>query len=1235
MTASNVDAAQRPDASVDVQTDGVQDQPHHARAQGVGDGVNDFEGQSALGQNGEDGEDGEHLPESSDPVKEDSTGAQWPKWFSSPGPKIANVHQSAFGLFTRWMAQSEPNVWTGQAGLKMELVEQRQKRDLMVSDLAGTAQQEVQLCNWWDRIVATGTSQGLWKIPLCRPVVKLSPPKSDFFRRDFQLLGHFRTIQAQWELELKSGVLGEKIFDMIVASSILCGGVTDLALLMAISCMKPENIAIDGSEMVVFLQIARSDDTWGHHIWFPDMVSASLIVRWLKGEGTHPLGDAAEPSVILKRAPETLRGTFQRLGWGTAAKSDAKVQDFLRAARVAQGLQICGYSTALLAGDISSQSLPIAVTKRLRAWPGDLAKAVVKEETQVSAASATLDDESKSLPYAQEPEQATDPRNLGEEFLGQSANTRGIANSFDPAAKPVNQLVVLSMIRAALSKKGDAIKTIDGLIAQRGASWWPILYQLACWVKWRLGSELKQGNSTTAIRSVKAQSANRYLSAIARHLIVIVGQEDLLEMEVEDIEFAYEQCCERVATAKERGYFWMCVHSFQQFLVLHGAPVISFDELDGYTSVRSSDVSANIVGEHEFAHFKSEVLRQNPNTGSPLMMILLVAILGFRLGLRRREVQMLWVHNLHWGPRPMLKVRASAIATLKSSSAKRILDLYALVPNDELQLLRAHCELLQAQMKGEQVLAFCKPDFPRVPLPQADLFDPLTRCFQRLLGTDGLAFRFHHFRHSFATWTFLLLAIADNPELLGSGCGWLARCGINAARATTLKLRLYPRLQGIAQVVTRSNLYMVASMLGHLSPLTTLKYYIHLLDWLSAQEVAVALATRLAQWKLKDACNVCGLSLSMSRKLPYSDCEGNALTFLRLHREHGCKTNRASTQDEIFKGRDLSDLLSSSAQSATPGPLQLMLLMSKALSVLNPWWSAQILFKQQEKDLPTSNVSGLSNAEPQGQGVDLPAISDNSVEEFKARVDSWMKRMEVNHSIDSSLVHGACSSYLEVTAKHNGFLMPDQFVSMPRLTKDRAEFWRILDATTASFKKDNCRNDMVVAANFLVRRKGPNTGNINLYSDFERVVALVRGLIAMGVSPKSTLLEVRVASDLTKQKGLKGPKGLKGRTDGAAAFSSALQPAIEKSLAKLGVTWRHEKQYSPQALPPGGMFILKFAHQCRSNGVEASGSKGAKKKMASCSWFIRSLNMAAIWVLFASAFEESSGSISGQEASVG
>ncbi len=696
------------------------------------------EGRELPQEDGQDGQESADGKANEPQVPSDSAAAVRPAWFKMPAPLIPEPQRKLFGSYTHWMITHAGDIWVGKAGLTLEKAAHRSLRDEMIDSLSSSAQEEIVLSHWWDRIIATGNQLGVWTIVLPAAVVKLSALPASFIRHDFQLLQRFRANERHWEIEFQSGVVPTRLPDLIVASAIMEGGVTSPALLMGILNMQPSSVIFSGGEVIVALEVPRSDDTWGHQIWYPDGVTSVLILRWLReGQPRNTREDLPKPSRILKDAMRSLQKVLQRIGWRDASSNTSKTREFLSGARVSHALQLCGYSAAYLGGDLVSPSVTWAVLHRLRGWKyRPLSVGVVsgiKAPSKIThVASATV------LSRSGRQTDATDsvPDNTGVD--SQSMIDRGmlnqamgdpLANIFDPRAQPTKQIDLLRAMRTILRKDDHSLPRLQSMISGRGNSWWPIVYQLARWVTWRLGAALRDDDPISAIGAVKAHSAYRYLSAIARHLIVVVCSEDLLLMEVEDIEEAYESSCERINSPSERVYFWMCVRSFHQFLVLHGAPEISFDELDGYVGVRTASASANIVGEHEFNVFKSQVLGQKPACGSPLMRLLLVAILGFRLGLRRREVQMLWVHNFHSGAYPMLKVRASVLATLKSQSSRRMLDLYLLIPEDELALLTAHYELRMNELKGQQGLLFCDSALPMVPLSQSIIFDPITQCF--------------------------------------------------------------------------------------------------------------------------------------------------------------------------------------------------------------------------------------------------------------------------------------------------------------------------------------------------------------------------------------------------------------------------------------------------------------------------------------------------------------------------
>jgi hypothetical protein len=92
--------------------------------------------------------------------------------------------------------------------------------------------------------------------------------------------------------------------------------------------------------------------------------------------------------------------------------------------------------------------------------------------------------------------------------------------------------------------------------------------------------------------------------------------------------------------------------------------------------------------------------------------------------------------------------------------------------------------------------------------------------------TGDNTLRYHHLRHSFATWSFLRLMISDLRQPLDlfphlpKTTAWLAQ-------AKDFRTRLYQHGGR-----TRSYAYAIASLLGHSSPDISFEHYIHSLDWI-------------------------------------------------------------------------------------------------------------------------------------------------------------------------------------------------------------------------------------------------------------------------------------------------------------------------------------------------------------------------------------------------------------------
>ncbi len=248
--------------------------------------------------------------------------------------------------------------------------------------------------------------------------------------------------------------------------------------------------------------------------------------------------------------------------------------------------------------------------------------------------------------------------------------------------------------------------------------------------------------------------------------------------------------------------------------------------------------------------------------------------------------------------------------------------------------------------------------------------------------------------------------------------------------------------------------------MGHLSPLTTLRSYIHLLDWVAMRSLDMALANKFAELEVPTLGRICGLSPSAPYKPPYRDLAGQPTKFLREYiRVHGkLKKEYAEVKAELTE--DLQKLQESLKFPALPDLRLLMTLVSRRMQL------------------------------------------DNSLS------------LARNFSVSSTTIDAIHSAYRRMYAKQSvlhekATLSPPAF---PRAMNDRVEFWRIIEATEHSYKIVENRRALSLAADCLIRRTGPRTGNLYFSKHIEDAPDIARGILLMGIEPDQVKLVLRKVS---------------------------------------------------------------------------------------------------------------------------
>lgn len=221
-------------------------------------------------------------------------------------------------------------------------------------------------------------------------------------------------------------------------------------------------------------------------------------------------------------------------------------------------------------------------------------------------------------------------------------------------------------------------------------------------------------------------------------------------------------------------------------------------------------VNANIITQNE-AENVINVLSKLDNELSELAI--LCFCFSFYSGLRRGEITGLQYADFNWinSEYVNLHVRPNKFRELKSPQSSRNLPLDVLWPSRELERLKYFLNTSKSKFTKKKSTIFQSKNL----LDQA--FSLATDAME--LVTADSRIRFHHCRHSFANWLYLLLSISD--EQLRDYYAFTCHpyfCNSN-------REKIMKRLA--LEEFSRKKLWAVSILLGHSSPSVTMSSYLH------------------------------------------------------------------------------------------------------------------------------------------------------------------------------------------------------------------------------------------------------------------------------------------------------------------------------------------------------------------------------------------------------------------------
>lgn len=225
-------------------------------------------------------------------------------------------------------------------------------------------------------------------------------------------------------------------------------------------------------------------------------------------------------------------------------------------------------------------------------------------------------------------------------------------------------------------------------------------------------------------------------------------------------------------------------------------------------------VNANLITQHE----ADKIIEACEHINTPTSKLAkLCFCFGFYSGLRRGEVGGLQFSDItYFGPHYCnLHVRPNRYRELKSSESSRNLPLDSLWPSQHLEYLQEYLEVMKTKFTQAKSLIFKNS----TELNQA--FSLLTEIMKTITGEPEL--RFHHCRHSFCNWAWILLNYLDTETL----------SEFTFCQHEFFSQRHQERLcQRLAITpFSRKKFWALSGLLGHSSPEVTTSSYFHLSEF--------------------------------------------------------------------------------------------------------------------------------------------------------------------------------------------------------------------------------------------------------------------------------------------------------------------------------------------------------------------------------------------------------------------
>ena len=253
-----------------------------------------------------------------------------------------------------------------------------------------------------------------------------------------------------------------------------------------------------------------------------------------------------------------------------------------------------------------------------------------------------------------------------------------------------------------------------------------------------------------------------------------------------------------------------------------------YDEIFADIKRPEFSVDATILSFEEYQDAKNQLIEAYIASDGEKMALLqatILLILGFKLDLRRSEAIYLQNEDYIFDPeQPNLFIKPHEKRSLKTNNAIRMFHLEEHLDSQEMNLMKEYLNAVE-RLLNVQDCKYLFPDKKTTPCPPNRILDPLLKVLRQVSNDPD--FKFHNLRHSKASWDMLGVFNAQFELKLDETV--FKHMPKTAQFLSNAKNR-WSEAVHTQESLHKAPFYLHRQM-GHGSLLTTLKNYIHTLDF--------------------------------------------------------------------------------------------------------------------------------------------------------------------------------------------------------------------------------------------------------------------------------------------------------------------------------------------------------------------------------------------------------------------